>query len=186
MTSPEAEHEAAIWVIKFEDADRSDLVFTGAGAEDAARKTFEVMSNSWGCYLLTDASRIAADRAEAVRLAVEKEREAWRKLLLSVRIEGPENDPCWSACAVELDLRPGRPHDGGHVGECANARAAIRARSSPSAPPASEGKCGDQFDRYSCEGEVGHIADHRAENGAIWWKSIEGDATPGPEPEEKV
>lgn len=53
------------------------------------------------------------------------------KLLLGVRLEGTEENPCWSVCAIELDLRPGRPNVDGHVGECADARAALGIQGTP-------------------------------------------------------
>ena len=39
------------WIIWFEDASESPLVFNGEGAEEAAHRTFEKKLRNWSCHL---------------------------------------------------------------------------------------------------------------------------------------
>lgn len=47
-------HRSSCWVIKYEDAEVNDEVFSGNGAESAARERFKIQSDSWNCWLLAD------------------------------------------------------------------------------------------------------------------------------------
>jgi hypothetical protein len=49
------------WAILYEDASRPPEIFFGAGAEEAARKTFEARLTNWSCYLLATAPSPAPD-----------------------------------------------------------------------------------------------------------------------------
>ncbi len=42
------------WIIKFEDPDKDYLTFTGAGAEIAARSTFQRVGDNWSCRLFAE------------------------------------------------------------------------------------------------------------------------------------
>ena len=39
------------WILWFEDADMSPIVFTSCGATEAALKTYEKMNVTWNCHL---------------------------------------------------------------------------------------------------------------------------------------
>lgn len=45
-----------VWVIKYDDADVEDEVFTGEGAEEIAREVYAKRQDNWTCHLLTRAS----------------------------------------------------------------------------------------------------------------------------------
>ncbi len=47
--APPVERPSENWIIKFEDPDKDDLTFTGAGAEEAARKSFRSAGDNWSC-----------------------------------------------------------------------------------------------------------------------------------------
>jgi hypothetical protein len=55
--------DKTVWVIKFEDADVSDLVFMGFGAEEAAKETYKIRKQSWNCHLLCSYERLAQQDA---------------------------------------------------------------------------------------------------------------------------
>ncbi len=63
-TAKEALAKECIWVIWFEDAEVLPEVFTGTGAEAAARKRFESAIVSWSAHLLKSSE--PSDQALAV------------------------------------------------------------------------------------------------------------------------
>jgi len=67
-----------IWVIKYDDADVSDEVFVGEGAEEAAKKRYAMALHNWNCHLLVPFERIAKLTAEVERL------EQWKREQLLV------------------------------------------------------------------------------------------------------
>jgi hypothetical protein len=58
--------EHVYWVIKFEDADRRDEVFTD---EDIARRVYEQCLINWNCTLFAQASIVEAEQALRIELA---------------------------------------------------------------------------------------------------------------------
>lgn len=55
---PPSEEKEKVWAIFYEDQNRvsSPDIFTGAGAEEAARRTFADRKVNWTCYLLCSAA----------------------------------------------------------------------------------------------------------------------------------
>jgi len=72
--SPVAPREFT-WVIKFDDADREDEVFGGAGAEDAARRRFEQAQVSWNCTLFVEEAYVRFCTQSAEQLIADLRRQ---------------------------------------------------------------------------------------------------------------
>lgn len=65
MTAPRwlcAPHDSQqrMWLLLFDDPTHDSMIFTGYGAEAAARRAFAKKSRHWNCYLLATARYVPA------------------------------------------------------------------------------------------------------------------------------
>lgn len=56
--------DEGIWVIKFEDPDKPDEVFSGQGSSHAALERYRVCCYSWTCHLLIESNALLRARAD--------------------------------------------------------------------------------------------------------------------------
>jgi hypothetical protein len=49
------EEQHRVWLVRFDDPDQSDAVFTGPDAETEARAFYEQATATWNCYLFATA-----------------------------------------------------------------------------------------------------------------------------------
>ena len=76
------------WAIWFDDADRELEIFAGEGAEEAAKRRYEVCRVQWNCELLVSESSIRALVAERDRLREQAEIDRRRREALESFIQG--------------------------------------------------------------------------------------------------
>jgi hypothetical protein len=82
------------WLIKFEDPDRPDELFTD---ERAARATLEQHLNQWACHLFVHVSRAEAAEAQvaALKAALKDAKERYRGRMGAVRSLRKARDEAW-------------------------------------------------------------------------------------------